>query len=329
MHKRLFNEAIIELSVIPTGPILIKAGEGASDPTKPDMSFVRTVREGRETVYLPGSSLKGVIRAYCERLARTVDSKQRRQRKGKPLACDPLDEHDACGRWLDKAENRKLPAAVKHDRSCFVCQLFGNTSIASHFRIADAYPAGECRREERNGVAIDRVFGSVAVGPFNYETVTSGDFRTTLHVKNFTLAQLGLLMLTLRDLTAKRVRIGFAKSRGLGAIAARVGALVLRYPLCELYGEQLRMLGNPTPLSKDELYGVGFFAHDDEDKHYGYPMRDADRIPLPGGYGYESDGWLGVEVSAPRRRDGEAEWQSLGRACVPRWKAEVEDAGGS
>ncbi len=61
MHKRLLNEAILSIAIEPHGPILIKAGDKGADPTLPDMEFVRT----NGTPYLPGSSLKGVIRAHC------------------------------------------------------------------------------------------------------------------------------------------------------------------------------------------------------------------------------------------------------------------------
>jgi len=316
MHKRLFNEAVIKLTITPVGPILIKAGEEPADPTKPDMSFVRTIHNGRETVYLPGSSLKGVLRAHCERLARTVDSNERRQRhNGKPLACDPLG-NNSCSNRL---QGKEWSGAQKHNASCFLCQLFGNTSLASHFRIADAYPVNEYRTEERNGVAIDRIFGSVAVGPFNYETVTAGDFKTTLYLKNFTLAQIGLLSLVLRDLSAERVRLGFAKSRGLGVVTAKVTEWTLRYPLCELENEELRLLGGKT-LDKTKLYGVGAFVAESEG--YGYPP--SDEVALPENYRYARDGWLGVEVHAPSRDGDGADWQPLGRACVPKWKAVVE-----
>ena len=46
MHKRLFNEAILELTIHPDGPILVKAGESGADPTRPAMEFVRTRRNG-------------------------------------------------------------------------------------------------------------------------------------------------------------------------------------------------------------------------------------------------------------------------------------------
>ena len=92
MHKRLLNEAILEVAIQPQGPILIKAGDKGADPTLPDMEFVRT--NGQP--YLPGSSLKGVIRSHCERLARTVG--------GEAMACDPLHDRLSCGARLQRRE---------------------------------------------------------------------------------------------------------------------------------------------------------------------------------------------------------------------------------
>jgi CRISPR/Cas system CSM-associated protein Csm3 (group 7 of RAMP superfamily) len=225
---------------------------------------------------------------------------------------------------LDKEgkQGNEWSGARKHQESCFLCQMFGNTSFASHFQITDAYLVDESRTEERHGVAIDRVFGSVAVGPFNYETVTAGTFKTVLHLKNFTLAQIGLLSLALRDLSLERIRLGFAKSRGLGVVSARVEALTLHYPLCELEGESLRMFGGKE-LDAAKLYGVGAFV--DESEGYGYPKEDT--ATLPDGYVYSGDGWLGTEVSAPPLDSNGVDWQTLGRACVPKWKAEVENGG--
>jgi len=336
VHKQLFNEALFTLILQPEGPLLIKAGEGDSDPTKPDMSFVRTLRNpeadksGREaqeaeTVYLPGSSLKGVLRAHCERLARTVDSEERQQRTGRPLACDPLHNEWSCSQRLE--EDKKFSAAQKHKNSCFLCQMFGNTSLGSHLRVADAYPTGDSPRlEERNGVAIDRVFGSVAVGPFNYETVTSGTFKTTLHLRNFSLAQLGLLAIALRDLSLGRVRVGFGKSRGLGIVRGHLEALTIRYPLCQLVSNDLQVLGGKNLGPANQLYGIGVFAEEE----YGYPSPD--ETEMPDGYRYRPDewggeDWIGVDVEAPRV-EREVDLRPLGVRCVPMWKAVVQHAAG-
>lgn len=330
MHSRVYNELTIHLTITPAGPVLVKSGEEASDPRRPDMSFVRTFSGGRRTVYLPGSSLKGVLRSHCERLARTVDTNERRRRNhDRPLACNPLSDEESCGghirREMKKERVKDWPGARKHAESCFLCRMFGNTSLASHFQITDAHPSGDCRTEERNGVAIDRVYGSVAVGPFNYETVTEGEFRTTLRLKNFTLSQTGLLLLALRDLSMERVRLGFAKSRGLGLVGARVEELTLGYPLCDLDGGKLEMLGGGEPLSASNLYGVGHFVGEGEG--YGYPKPD--EVELPAGYEYSADEWMGVELRAPGLREGGADWKPLGQKCVPRWRAEVENVGRS
>jgi CRISPR/Cas system CSM-associated protein Csm3 (group 7 of RAMP superfamily) len=77
MHKRLVNHCTIDLTLIPDGPILIKSGKEGADPTKPDMEFVETYHAGGKSIYLPGSSLKGAIRAHAERIVRTVGTDKR------------------------------------------------------------------------------------------------------------------------------------------------------------------------------------------------------------------------------------------------------------
>ena len=79
MHKRFVNHCTIDLTLIPCGPILIKSGKEGADPTKPDMEFVETYHAGGRSIYLPGSSLKGALRAHAERIVRTIGSDQRPQ----------------------------------------------------------------------------------------------------------------------------------------------------------------------------------------------------------------------------------------------------------
>jgi CRISPR-associated RAMP protein (TIGR02581 family) len=303
MHKRLFNEAVIQLTISPDGPILIKAGEKGADPTRPDMEFVRTFHDGRDTVYLPGSSLKGVLRAHCERIARTVGEEK--------LACDPLDMRKSCSAKLEG----KRTGAEAYRHSCFICRLFGNTSLASHLRLTDGYPLGNVKTEERNGVAIDRVFGSVAVGPFNYEVCTEGEFRTTIHVKNFTVAQLGILALALRDLEAGRVGVGFAKSRGLGQVKARLDSLVVRYPTSQRRSNVIAVLGTGREAGQDDqILGLGCFLLDEERKDYG--CLAGDWALLPQGLSYEENEWGELELSL----DAPEAIKSVFRNCVIQWR---------
>ena len=306
------------------------------------MEFVRTRRGGVSQVYLPGPSLKGVVRAQCERICRSLDSAelqrahQARRRTLRadepliPLADNPLgdgkeyrgldDMQYSSGRAIEamKLEGTDRTALV-YRRSSFVSQIFGHTSLAGRVRFADAYSDDlkeECL-EERNGVAIDRIYGSVAVGPFNYETLIGGNFKTKINLKNITLAQLGLLGLALRDLAEGRIALGFGKSRGLGRVKVNFDALSLFYPTCLIQDDELRLLNNQRVAKAGELAGLGAFCTDEAYRAYGFPAGDI--APLPAGLAYQPDDFLGIHLRAV----GDDAVKSVWRACMPAWKREI------
>ncbi|MEA5565770.1 RAMP superfamily CRISPR-associated protein [Anabaena sp. UHCC 0399] len=290
MHKRFVNHCTIHLTIIPDGPILIKSGKEGADPTKPDMEFVETYHAGGRSIYLPGSSLKGAIRAHAERIVRTVGRDRRDNNSSLPWANDPLnDKYDYLNNVKSTSDIYKL--------SCFTDQMFGNTSIASRVRIEDAHPDSSqpLRIEERNGVAIDRVFGSVAVGPFNYQVCTAGEFKTKIHLKNFTLAQLGLIGLVLRDLNDGWFGLGFAKSRGLGTVEVKLNQAVVQYPGCILSEDkqQIYALGSEQKWSKTFLLGVGEFLQIEDAKLYGFAKPDHQDTPVAA---QEMDLGFGVQL---------------------------------
>jgi len=276
MHKRFVNHCTIDLSVIPDGPILIKSGREGADPTKPDMEFVETYHSGGRSIYLPGSSLKGAIRAHAEKIVRTVGRDSNPNNSNILWANDPLN---------DKYDYLKgLEAADIYKKSSFTDKMFGNTAIASRIRIEDAYPVDtkQIKVEERNGVAIDRVFGSVAVGPFNYQVCTAGEFHTKIHLKNFSLGQLGLIGLVLRDLNDGWFGLGFAKSRGLGTVAVKFNSATVQYPGCELNQENHKIIqiGNPGEWDWNHLLGVGEFLQNEEAEKYGFLKPDRQETPI-------------------------------------------------
>src|SRR5215210_1793784 len=93
MHKRLLNESTFHLTISVEGPLLVKSGTETWDPAIPDMQFVRTRdAQFRETVFIPGSSLKGTLRSYSEKIARTLDVP----------CCDPFDQDHSCSAELKK-----------------------------------------------------------------------------------------------------------------------------------------------------------------------------------------------------------------------------------
>ena len=331
MHKRMVNQAKIKITISPVGPLLIKASDQGADPTKPDMEFVETYYGGDRSVYLPGSSLKGAIRAHCERIVRTLGNE--RPVDNGIWTCNPLKDKErnpldlSCGKKLDN-ENKERKRANKpeytgsecHILSCNVCRIFGNTVLASHTRIEDAHPINpnDIRREERNGVAIDRIFGSVAVGPFNFEVITSGEFKTTIHIKNFTTSQLALIALAIRDFDEQRIGIGFAKSRGLGQVNMKVNKVKIHYPTAVVENGQLRMMGNPVkPFNKNVVAGAGKLVNDAD--AYGFPESDTVEVEgveaQPDAYG------LGATLTFEDEGDISALW----RGCVNSWRNIFEE----
>ena len=287
MHKRFVNHCTIDLSIIPDGPILIKSGREGADPTKPDMEFVEAYYAGGKSIYLPGSSLKGAIRAHAERIVRTVgeDSRPKDDNKNNIIwANNPLNDKENY-EYLKDNNGKDLPAPEIYKKSSFTDQMFGNISLASRIRVEDAYPVDSkaIKLEERNGVAIDRVFGSTIPGAlFNYQVCTVGEFRTKIHLKNFTLAQLGLIGLVLRDLNDGWFGLGFAKSRGLGTVLVKYNSAVVQYPGCILDpdNQKVKQLGNNKEWNWNNLLGAGEFLSTKEAEKYNFSQSDKQETPL-------------------------------------------------
>jgi CRISPR/Cas system CSM-associated protein Csm3 (group 7 of RAMP superfamily) len=322
MHKKLFNHCTINLTISPDGPILIKSGKEGADPTKPDMEFVETYhKDGGKTIYLPGSSLKGAIRAHAERIVRTIGQEDRDPNNSNVLwSNDPLN-YDY--KYLDKK-----PSYEVYKLSSFTDQLFGNTSLASRLRIEDAYPSSSVKLEERNGVAIDRVFGSVAVGPFNYQVCTDGEFKTKIHLKNFTLAQLGLIGLVLRDLNEGWFGLGFAKSRGMGTVSVKLDSAEVTYPTCLLKDSQIQLMGSNEMWCVNRLLGVGMFLSEEECKSYGLLQQGEKKDKIKEIEEQETDSQaqaMEFDFGVKLEWEGEEQVKDLFMRSVKAWSNKVQD----
>ena len=108
MHKTLLNQACLRIVLKPRGPWLIKSGVETPDPTRPGMEFVRT-RHARvgDTVYLPGTSLKGAVRSHAERVLQGIGVQ----------VCDPLDRRHAC-----KAPRGRHETSTVYKEQCPACR---------------------------------------------------------------------------------------------------------------------------------------------------------------------------------------------------------------
>lgn len=296
MHSRFYNEALFEVRLRPRTPLLIKAGgEGAAamDPTVPDISFVRLRRpDGEEILYIPGSSLRGVLRGHAERLVRSVRLEE---------ACDPLAHGEgatAYGLRRACSFTDRVAGDEAYRRACYACRLFGATGLASRLRVSDLYPDGPVLCDTRYGVAIDRVTGAAA-NPFEMEIVTEAGFAGSLVLRNFTLGQFGLLAAALLDVADGLVPLGYGKSRGLGRVDLEVTRLVVR------------TLRDPQAA----LVGVGALCDERTRGAFGLPAAERERLDVGAAPGREKGFFvLAAEGSEARR------WLE---AAAPRWVEEI------
>lgn len=245
MLKRLVNECRFTLKIATKGPFIIREGRLENSVTgKPDNIPVRLGpwRDGavsdfhwNQRYYLPGTSLRGVIRSHAERIVRTVAP-------GINLCCDPLKkengEDQSCNHWLadfqkkEKSTERFLREVYR--RSCIICRLFGSTSQASRIRIADSQPVTitEDQWSIREHIAIDRFTGGVGQGPFSDLVLENVNFENDIIIRNFELWQLGLLAYVIRDFAFWEdglIRLGYGKTKGYGLVQGRVEKVSIVY----------------------------------------------------------------------------------------------------
>jgi len=245
MFDTFESRLVVEGYIVPETALRIGVGRVAAVAG----TELPVIRDSLGRPYIPGSTLKGALRSHIEaRLRGWCDS---------PFcACNPVDEKEQCirpGRIHSQSPDWEYPANehvpakpvgiddLRHgleklpvkdrdfefarrveDNACLACRTFGSPWLASPVRVRDLpVVEGEWfgQFQVRDGVAIDRDKGTVAVGPYDYEVVPAGT-RFELHIvaENLKPWQRGLLWLGLRALGRGEVALGGFTSRGLGWI---------------------------------------------------------------------------------------------------------------
>lgn len=217
------------------------------DPVGTDMPVIKDP-EGRP--FIPGSSLKGVVRFQAERVLRALN------RKPHLWACDPFDdpcipatrgdvkrsgqkskedlweEADHIAMKEKKEVQRKnmqhahspdeifAESLMRH--GCTACRLFGSPWLAGRVAFKDAYLASGAdlpvMTQIRDGVGIDRDLGAACSGvKYDFETVVPGvQFSIELVAENLEDWELGFLLIVLRPWKEGGIAIGGKSTRGPG-----------------------------------------------------------------------------------------------------------------
>ncbi len=221
MFKQWFCRCEARLRIELEGPLLVKSGIASLDG--PDAGPVLTLHGGGDAMpFIPGSSLKGVVRSHLERIARGLRPNSvcipylKDSTKKLP---DGSQDCVGCGFRLQGLD---LKPGEAYRSSCAACRLFGSTRHRGRMGFGDAYwRTGTLKpaMEVRDHVAIDRFTGGGAGGlKFDVEVVARGTFETRVVLENFELWQLSALVIALVDFEDGLLSIGSGTSRGLGQV---------------------------------------------------------------------------------------------------------------
>ena len=182
-----------------------------------DAGFVR--RNGK--AFLPGSSLRGVLRTTVERTLRGIFPT--------PISCvlfsgenlDPtvcMAGHELTRKKIERGD----ADAPREYVLCPVCRLFGCTISAGRLKITDAVQSASVPVETqvRDGVGIDRDTGAARANiKFNFDVLPpTATFRFSLMLDNAEEPELALLHILMTELK-QGVHVGGKKNRGMGLVS--------------------------------------------------------------------------------------------------------------
>lgn len=136
-------------------PLRIGSGRRVELGSVTDTPLLKARHAGREKPFIPGPSLKGVMRNFVESLAKT-----KYEESDHRYPCNIFDYR---------------PEVVEKEKEnpCIACQIFGNRDLASHVSIFDAYPINEYSIATKTGIGISRPFGGVQPGVIYTEEFVS------------------------------------------------------------------------------------------------------------------------------------------------------------
>lgn len=210
----------------------LSVGSRASlEPTGTDLPVIK---DQSGVPFVPGSSIKGVVRSEMERVLRSLD-----RGSMKLWACDPFAEANDLPnkQCITSKERNDIEKEVANltgkdseaerskriwEKSCTVCRLFGSPWLASHLAFKDACLTNLQDMVDvtsvRDGVGIDRDRGAAKDGlKYDFEVVSPGaKFSIVILAENVESWEIGLLLSVLRPWQEGYLPIGGKSSRGPG-----------------------------------------------------------------------------------------------------------------
>jgi len=199
-------------------PIHIGRGRGEKDLGEADLPILK-LPDG--TPYIPGSSLKGVVRSQFDRIMTGLGIRVCIYQRSK----SPISPDYDC----------------EPDKLCVSCAMFGSTAVSSRVIFRDSYPLERTETLIRPGVALARDTKTVAKGPFEIEFVPPGtEFSLEIVIENPEEWMIGALIIALENI----IGLGGSISRGLGKVKIQISSIEIWTPESMIRGEPFKKFTN-------------------------------------------------------------------------------------
>ena len=213
----LDNRLIIQARLVMDSALHIGSGEESGSV---DAGIVLD-RDGHP--YIPGSSLKGVLRSEAERAAALLGQTGCGLFSSNGVNCLTTDDDSAQRFRSDIRKARGLTPGLHaqiEQELCDTCKLFGSQFAASRLQIDDLpmIDADNFVIESRDGVGIDRDTGTAAQHiKYDFHVVPAGaEFTVRIQAENLDARSRALLAFVILELNRGSYSLGGKRSRGLG-----------------------------------------------------------------------------------------------------------------
>ncbi|NNV06829.1 CRISPR-associated RAMP protein Csx7 [Geobacillus sp. C56-T2] len=214
------------------GTLELQSGLHIGSGQMADDTDAAVIKDAQGRPYIPGSSLKGVMRTLSEQFHHLVIDQPR-----VPVCfladsdCNKGEKADQLRAQIEQLIQQQRESEINElidEHVCPVCQLYGSQFRASKLVVADSYlqeTEGNTTSENKNttirhSVAIDRDTGTAKDGAkYDYEVANRG-LRFSFHLEGKQLSKQDekLLFIALLHFVSGRVQLGGNISRGLGAV---------------------------------------------------------------------------------------------------------------
>lgn len=220
LFNKFQNKYIIKGVLRANTPLHIGAGQDSLNPIQTDEGVI-VDHNGKP--YIPGSSLKGVLRTYLEIM---INSGINPEYESCLIVNEPCLDESKVKQIKSKYDNEKLNKDLKiaqeiYENMCDVCKVFGSKYFSSKISIRDCTLISEkAYIQKRDGVAIDRDTGTAADNKkYDYEQVSAGtEFDFYLSIDNLEDKHIDLFKIILNALIRGDIQIGGKTTYGLGSV---------------------------------------------------------------------------------------------------------------